>query len=403
MIRTLLFSTLYPNGVRPSHGIFVETRLRHLLASGEVDTRVVAPVPWFPFRHPRFGEYAKHAAVPRQEERNGIRVEHPRYLLLPKIGMNSAPASLARAGLAAARQLIAQGFDFDLIDAHYFYPDGVAATMIGKALNKPVVITARGTDINLIPQYDQPRRMILQAAADCAAMITVCAALKDALVDLGAQADKITALRNGVDLELFKPEDQPHARAAFGMNETFAIASVGHLIERKGHHLVIEALAQIPAAELYLAGGGAEETRLRALAAQLGVISRVHFLGAMPQARLRTLYSAVDCLVLASSREGWANVLLEAMACGTPVVATNVWGTPEVVAAPEAGVLMDERSAGGIVRGVARLRAALPARSATRAYAEQFGWQPTTAGQLALFRRVLGAGRRAADPDAKKP
>ncbi|MHB1360723.1 MAG: glycosyltransferase family 4 protein [Rhodocyclaceae bacterium] len=391
MIRTLLFSTLYPNSVRPSHGIFVETRLRHLLASGEVETRVVAPVPWFPFRHPKFGEYAKHAAVPLQEERNGIRVEHPRYLLLPRIGMNSAPASLARAGLKAARKLIAAGYDFDLIDAHYFYPDGVAATIIGKALNKPVVITARGTDINLIPQYPKPRQMILQAADDCAAMITVCAALKDAIVGLGGTAHKITALRNGVDLQLFQPEVKPQARAAFGMSDKFAIASVGHLIERKGHHLVIEALAQIPDAELYLAGGGEEETRLRALAEQLGVTNRVHFLGAMPQTRLRTLYSAVDCLVLASSREGWANVLLEAMACGTPVVATNVWGTPEVVAAPAAGVLMDERSAGGIVRAIARLREALPTRSATRAYAEQFGWQPTTEGQLALFRRVLSA------------
>ena len=389
MIRTLLFSTLYPNSVRPSHGIFVETRLRHLLASGQVETRVVAPVPWFPFKHPRFGEYAKHAAVPVYEERNGIRVEHPRYLLLPKVGMNSAPASLARAGLKAARRLIADGYDFDLIDAHYFYPDGVAATMIGKALNKPVVITARGTDINLIPKYDRPRRMILQAAEDCAAMITVCAALKDAIVSLGGAPEKVTALRNGVDLELFHPEDRAQARAAFGMRDRVAVVSVGHLIERKGHHLVIEALAQIPDAELYIAGGGEEEARLRTLADQLGVTSRVHFLGAMPQAKLRTLYSAVDCLVLASSREGWANVLLEAMACGTPVVATNVWGTPEVVASSEAGVLMDERSAGGIVRGVAILRAALPTRSATRAYAEQFSWQPTTEGQLALFRRVL--------------
>jgi len=303
--------------------------------------------------------------------------------------MNSAPYALARAGLKAARKLIAEGCDFDLIDAHYFYPDGVAATIIGKALNKPVVVTARGTDINLIPQYPKPKQMILQAAEDCAAMITVCAALKDAIVGLGGSAQKITALRNGVDLQLFQPEDKPQARAAFGMNDRFAIASVGHLIERKGHHLVIEALAQIPDAELYLAGGGEEETRLRALAEQLGVTDRVNFLGAMPQARLRTLYSAVDCLVLASSREGWANVLLEAMACGTPVVATNVWGTPEVVASPDAGVLMDERSAGGIVRGVARLREALPTRNATRAYAEQFGWQPTTEGQLALFRSVL--------------
>ena len=229
MIRTLLFSTLYPNSTRPSHGIFVETRLRHLLASGQIETRVVAPAPWFPFRHPMFGEYARHAAVPRHEVRNGISVEHPRYLLLPKVGMNRAPHDLARAGLKAARRLIASGYDFDLIDAHYFYPDGVAASMIGKALGKPVVITARGTDINLIPEYPKPRQMILDAARDCAASITVCAALKDAIVGLGGTAEKITVLRNGVDLELFKPQDRQAARATFGMNNTFAIASVGQI------------------------------------------------------------------------------------------------------------------------------------------------------------------------------
>lgn len=388
-IRTLLFSTLYPNGVRPSHGIFVETRLRHLLASGEVETRVVAPVPWFPLRHAMFGEYAQHAAVPRHEVRNGISVEHPRYLLLPRIGMNSAPFALARTGLAAAKRLIAEGYDFDLIDAHYFYPDGVAATLIGKALNKPVVITARGTDINLIPQYEKPRQMILKAARDCAAMITVCTALKDAIVGLGGTAQKITVLRNGVDLELFRPEDRQPARAAFGMQAKFAIVSVGHLIKRKGHHLVIEAMPQMPDAELYIAGSGEEDARLRALAASFGVTDRVHFLGALPQARLRTLYNAADCLVLASSREGWANVLLEAMACGTPVVASNVWGTPEVVASPAAGVLMEERNAKGITRAVERLRQALPNRKDTRSYAEQFSWDATTAGQLALFRSLL--------------
>jgi glycosyltransferase involved in cell wall biosynthesis len=395
MIRTLLFSTLYPSSVRPSHGIFVETRLRHLLASGQVQTRVVAPVPWFPLRHAAFGEYARHAAVPPHETRHGIEIDHPRYLLLPKVGMNSVPITLARAGLKAARRLIAQGWDFDLIDAHYYYPDGVAATIIGKALGKPVVITARGTDINLIPQYDKPRRRILQAAHDAAASITVCAALKDAIVGLGATAEKITVLRNGVDLELFRPEDRAQARAAFGMQGEFALASVGHLIERKGHHLVIEALPQLPDTVLHIAGAGEEETRLRQLADRLGVAGRVRFLGAMPQARLRTLYNAADALVLASSREGWANVLLEAMACGTPVVASNVWGTPEVVASPAAGVLMPTRDAAGIAQAVTALRAQLPQRADTRAYAEQFGWQPTTDGQIEIFQRILKAHKDA--------
>jgi teichuronic acid biosynthesis glycosyltransferase TuaC len=150
--------------------------------------------------------------------------------------MNTAPYTLARTGLAAAKRLIASGYDFDLIDAHYFYPDGVAATMIGKALNKPVVITARGTDINLIPHYPKLREMILQATRDREAMITICAALKDEIVGLGGAAEKGTALRNGVDFQLFTPEDKPQARAAFSMPDKFVIASVGHLIERKGHH-----------------------------------------------------------------------------------------------------------------------------------------------------------------------
>lgn len=389
MIRTLLFSTLYPSSVRPTHGIFVETRLRHLLKSGEVETRVVAPVPWFPFKHPRFGDYAKHAAVPAHEVRNDIDVSHPRYLLLPKIGMNLAPASLARCGLAAARRLIEQGFDFDLIDAHYFYPDGVAATMIGKALNKPVVITARGTDINLIPQYPKPKQMILQAAADCAAMITVCQALKDALVKLGAPAEKITVLRNGVDLELFRPEDGRRARAKFGVNSEFVLASVGNLIPTKGHHLVIEALQSMPDVELLIAGRGPHESVFKSLSGRFGVADRVRFLGVLPQNELRWLYSAADALVLASAREGWPNVLLEAMACGTPVIASDVGGIKEIVLAPEVGVLMDEWGAAEIVKAVVRLRSALPTRSTIRAYAERFGWQPTTDGQLMLFRQIL--------------
>jgi teichuronic acid biosynthesis glycosyltransferase TuaC len=387
MIRTLLFSTLYPSSVRPSHGIFVETRLRHLLASGEVETRVVAPVPWFPFRHKAFGDYAKHAAVPAYEERNGIKVEHPRYLLLPKVGMNSAPATLARAGLAAAKRLIASGYDFDLIDAHYFYPDGVAATIIGKALGKPVVITARGTDINLIPQYDKPRKLILQAAEDCAAMITVSAALKDEIVGFGGSAQKITVLRNGVDLELFRSEDKSLARQKFCVTG-FVLASVGNLIPTKGHLFAIESLQNLPDAQLLIAGRGPQEGELKALAQRLGVTERVRFVGVLPQDELRWLYSAADALVLASAREGWPNVLLESMACGTPVIASEVGGIPEIVASPAAGMLLPTRDAAGIAQAVAALRAHLPERSATRAYAEQFGWQPPTEGQLEIFRGI---------------
>ena len=389
MIRTLLFSTLYPSSVRPGHGIFVETRLRQLLTSGKVATQVVAPVPWFPCRHPMFGDYALHAAVPDAETRNGIQVRHPRYLLLPKIGMNSAPAALARTGLAAARRLIREGFDFDIIDAHYFYPDGVAATLIGQALGKTVVITGRGSDINLIPQFAKPRAMILAAAARCAAIITVSSALKRALVDMGVAESKITVLRNGVDLDLFYPEDRTQARNSLAL-KGFVIASVGNLIPLKGHDLVIRALADLPDAQLVIAGKGPDLNELQGLAADLGVAERVRFLGAVPQTMLRTLYSAADCLALASMREGWPNVLLEAMACGTPVVASNVGGIPEIIGKAEAGRIFSDRSAEAILMSLRELRENLPHRQHTRAYAEQFGWQATTDRQVDLFGQLSG-------------
>ena len=387
-LRILTFSTLYPSGVRPGHGIFVETRLRHLLSSAEVEARVVAPVPWFFSTNPRFRTYAQMAATPRYEQRNDIQVWHPRYLLPPKIGMNIAPFTLARAALPTGRMIQKEKFDFDLIDAHYFYPDGVAATIIGKALNKPVVITARGTDINLIPQYERPRRMILQAAENCAGIIAVSAALKGAIVNLGGIAEKITVLRNGVDLQLFRPEDRATARAALGASR-FALASVGNLIPSKGHDLAIRALTEMPDTELYVAGAGSGDQELRALARKTGVSERVHFLGLVAQERLRSLYSAVDLLVLASEREGWPNVLLEAMACGTPVIASNVGGVPEIVASDAVGFLLEERSAGGIVRAVGELRRCALDRAEVRAYAEKFSWHETTYGQLAVFEAAL--------------
>ncbi|MDB5753997.1 MAG: glycosyltransferase family 4 protein [Massilia sp.] len=393
-MKLLTFSTLFPNTEQPSHGIFVETRLRYLLASGKAESRVVAPVPWFPLKHPRFGNYARFARVPASEVRQGIEVVHPRYAHLPKIGMEMAPMLMAQSVKPAIGRIIDEGYDFDVIDAHYFYPDGVAAVMLGKYFNKPVVVTARGTDINLIPQYRLARKMVLWAANNAQGIITVCNALKDEMVHLGVAAHKITPLRNGVDLQRFQPADRDAARAALGLTH-FTLLSVGVLDTRKGHDLTIGALALLPGVHLMIAGTGPEHRKLQDLAEQLGVADRVRFLGSVPQTELKAYYNAADAMVLASSREGWANVLLESMACGTPVVASNVWGTPEVVAAPEAGVLMRERSPQALADAVNQLRANYPDHAATRRYAEGYSWDDTTQGQLDLFAALVdGRGTR---------
>ena len=387
-MKLLTFSTLYPNQQQPAHGIFVETRLRYLIASGKVQSRVVAPVPWFPSSNPRFGRYSLYADVPSLEHRHGIDIAHPRFPVLPKFGMYLAPALIARAARPTIARIIDEGYDFDAIDAHYFYPDGVAAVALGKYFNKPVVITARGTDINLIPQFPRAKKMILDAAALASGIITVCNALRDEMVGLGVDTARITPLRNGVDLERFQVLDKVKARADLGLSR-FTLLSVGVLEARKAHDLVILALAQLPDVDLLIAGTGPERKNLEQLARDQGVSDRVRFLGGVPQTELRNYYNAVDVMVLASSREGWANVLLESMACGTPVVASNVWGTPEVVGAPAAGVLMPERTPQGLVAALGQLRANFPERAATRRYAEGFSWDATTEGQLQLFQQIL--------------
>jgi glycosyltransferase involved in cell wall biosynthesis len=381
-MKILTFSTLFPNAEKPGHGIFVETRLRHLVASGKVESRVVAPVPWFPLKHERFGHYGRLARVPREETRHAIRVSHPRYPVVPKIGMNVAPALLAQSVKPAIGRIIDEGYDFDLIDAHYFYPDGVAAAMLGKYFNKPVVVTARGSDITLFPQFRLPRTMIRWAAARANAVITVCNALRDEVVALGVDESRVTSLRNGVDLDLFRPTERKE-------NDRFTLLTVGHLVPVKGQELIIGALPLLPDVRLVIAGDGPDRKKLEALARALNVLDRVRFLGAVPQPQLREHYGAADALVLASSREGWANVLLESMACGTPVVASRVYGTPEVVAAPAAGVLMAERSATGVAHAVRTLRANYPDRAATRRYAEGFSWDDTTAGQIRVFQQAM--------------
>jgi len=386
-ISILTASTLFPNSVQPSHGIFVETRLRRLVADGRVTARVLAPVPWAPPGMPGV-EMKKLRSIPDFERRNNLDVDHPRYVVIPKLGMNLAPHTLYRAMRRRLRQMLDAGLKIDLIDAHYFYPDGVAATWLGAEFNLPVVITARGTDINLIPDYPRPRRLILEAAQKAAAIITVCQALKDRLVELGGPASKITVLRNGVDLEKFHVEDRDALRSKYGVSG-LVLASVGLLIERKGQHLIIEALKKTPDATLLLAGSGPDRQMLEELAARLGVQDRVRFMGSVDQKTLCDIYNCADISILASSREGWANVLLESMACGTPVLGTAVWGTPEVIASPDAGLLLESRDAEGIASGIGQLRRAMPDRGATRRYAEQFDWQSTTDGQVAIFRAVL--------------
>lgn len=392
-LRIAVVTSLYPNEAQPRHGIFVEERLRGLVDTGLVEARVIAPVPWFFSTHPRFGRYAQMAAVPARETRYGIQIEHPRYIVVPKVGMTWVPASMARAVAPRLQRLRETGFDFDLIDAHYVYPDGVAAARLAARFERPLTITARGADINQIANLRIPQRQIRQAASGAGGLIAVSQALADGMHRLGLPGDRIHTLRNGVDLSRFAPRDREHARARLGLAGRVWLC-VGHLIERKGMHVALDALAQTDGVTLLLVGDGPEEQALRAQAARLGISDRVRFEGAIAHDDLPDYFSAADVLMHAAGSEGMPNVVLEALACGCAVIATPVGGIPEIMNRPPAGYLMAARDAAAMLACWRQLESSdvlnEAGRRARRRYAEQFGWEPTTRGQLAIFSRLTG-------------
>ena len=215
---------------------------------------------WHRFRgfstHPAFGSYAGWAAVASIEERHGIRVCAP---ALPHGAEGRLlAAALARLhGGAGSSAAPAEAAGFDLIDAQYYYPDGVAAHWLARDLGLPYVVTARGTDINLDAPLGRAATNDSTTARHAAASIVVCAALKDELVALGAPANSVTVLHNGVDLDLFQPADRDEARVRLGVAGK-VLLSVGHLIERKGHHLIVGALPSLPQCTLLIVGSGPE-------------------------------------------------------------------------------------------------------------------------------------------------
>ena len=241
-----------------------------------------------------------------------------------------------------------------------------------------------------------PRRLMLWASRRAAACIGVSAALVEAMAQMGVASERLHTMRNGIDLQRFHAIEPTLARAQIGFSGAPLLLSVGNLVSLKGHELCIDALALLkpgqPGARLLIVGHGPERERLLAHAQLRGVADCVHLLGVVPNAELAVWYSAVDVLMLASSREGWPNVLLEAMACGTPVVATSVGGVPEVVRADVVGSLVKERTGQGLADAVLLQLQKASARSAVRRYAESFGWEQTSRQQAELFGALAGQG-----------
>lgn len=343
--RILVFSSLFPNKCQPSAGLFIRERMFRVAA--HYPLIVVSPKPWFPFQSIIRRIKPGYRPMPDQEEiQDNIHVYFPRFLSFPSLFRALDGLSMAVSSWFLLRKLKRE-YSFNVIDAHFAYPDGYAATRLGRWFKVPVTITLRGTEV----RHSQRglRRPMLTGLHDATHIFSVANSLKQHVVSMGVSADKIQVVGNGVDTERFYPLRKNEERRKLGIKENSTVLiSVGGLVERKGFHRVIECLPELlgkmPDLHYLIVGGASGEgdwtNRLKQQVEKLGLSKNVHFLGIVSPDALNSPLSAADVFVLSTRNEGWANVFLEAMACGLPVVTTRVGGNPEVVCRPELGMLV---------------------------------------------------------------
>ena len=379
--RLLVYSSLFPSAARPGAGLFIRERMFRVAA--RFPMVVVSPVPWFPLQGliRRWKPWFRPETT-RHEQQQGIDVYYPRFLSFPGVLKSLDGLFMALGSLSLLWQL-RRTFRFNLIDAHFAFPDGDAATLLGRWFRVPVTITLRGTEVPLA-RYRLRRRRMLLALRRASRIFAVADSLKRHVTALGAPEYKILVVGNGVDISKFYPLPQVDAREHLQLPENVpTLISVGGLVERKGFHRVIEVLTALredfPELQYLVVGGpgpeGDWQARLKQQVIELGLQDAVRFLGSMPGEQLKLPLSAANVFVLATRNEGWANVFLEAMACGLPVVTTGVGGNAEVVCLPELGTIVPFGDSGALERA---LREALKknwSREKILAYARDNAWE----------------------------
>ena len=394
--RIVVFTTLFPSAGQPAAGLFIRERMFRV--AKVLPLTVVAPVAWFPFQgllrrwKPHFRPDA-----PRLETQEGIEVRHPRFLSVPG-AFKWLDGILMALGCLPTMLRLKRHFGFNLIDAHFAYPDGDAATLLGKWLRVPVTITLRGTEVPLARDSLRRWRMI-KALKRASRIFSVSDSLKRHAEKLGVASDKTLVVGNGVDMARFHRLAQHAARSRLGLpDDTPILVSVGALVERKGIHRVMEclpALRQRFPGLLYLVAGGASpegdwSAVLRQRAVELGVQDCATFLGSVAPDELKSVLSAADVFVLATRNEGWANVFLEAMACGLPVVTTNVGGNAEVVADPRLGMLVPFGEQHKLMEAISEALRRSWDRDFIVTYAEANSWDHRVKVLAAEFAEIVG-------------
>ena len=390
----VVLSTLFPSAQEPIAGVFIRERMFRV--AKRLPVTVISPQPWFPLQGlVRCWRPDYRPARAPFETVDGVEIHRPRFFALPAILRRFDGFSVALATWGLLRRLKRAG-RADVLDVHFAYPDGYAGYLLAKWSGLPFVITLRGKEERL-RQVEAYRLRMATALKQASKVIAVSAALRQVGIELGADAGDSMLIGNGIDLNKFHRVARDHARHELGIPEDAQVlVSVGGVGERKGFHRVIECLPALlkdhPKLLLLVIGGPSPDgdwtERLRQMVRDKGLDKHVRLIGPMPPETLKTPLSAADLFVLATRYEGWANVFLEAMACGQPVVSTQVGGNAEVVCRDDLGTLVPFDDPLALTREIHRALGHPWDRAAIQAYAQENTWDRRINTLVDTFRSI---------------
>lgn len=386
-MNVLTVSHMYPRKDNPMIGVFIKRRVEALskLCS------LTVFVPLSPY-HPAW-------KVIKEPENTDI---HPlRYLKFPKSILYSTEGFLLSISLLL--KILFSGKNFYLIHADTVYPDGTAAVLASKLLNKPVVVTAHGSDLNLLPSSSLPlKKIIAWTLRNSDHVITVSTNLKSKAVELAGFPEKISVISNAsADPELFKPMDQKECRSRLGVPEgKIILLYVGNILELKGLPILFQSIKEIKDVGedfiVYLVGSGKDKFCFEALVADQGLSEHVVFAGSRNPSEIPLWMNACDVFVLPSISEGMPNVVVEAVACGKPVIATRVGGIPDFVT-DQNGIIVAPGSVPQLTKAISmlvndkRLRDKLGRNSLQLCNSNDVGWDAIASRVYDIYLKLTGS------------
>jgi len=394
-LRVLVISRNYPSPILPNLGVWAESLVS---AMGKLcEVRVVAPVPYCP-PLPSFIEYARFRKIPSKELRNGIEVFHPRFITGPGLSLHNFEATTFVWSMRANIDELRREFPFDLIHAHFIYPDGAAAARLARCYRVPVVISEHAPWLPWLENFPRVQRQAVWAANESSYLVTGSRYGQQSIAHFIGDSKKLCIIPIGVNPNLFTllaEGCQPN------LNQ---ILFVGQINFNKGVDLLLRAMRVLvktrPDLRLVLVGGSfyrhkrQQEEKLRALAQELALEQQVEFVGEKSPTEVARFMRESALVVLPSRAENFGAVLVEALACGTPVIATRCGG-PEDIVNDNVGLLVPKEDPDALAAGIASMlnrRATFDSRK-LRAYAlDNFAWEHIARKYVNLFEQSL-AGR----------